>query len=141
MKRSTRRRIASGTALAATLFAGVAHAEDWATAGLDGAHARLTAERSGTTFARGWTVATAGHEVLASPVASDGVVVTVDTEGVVRAVRAEDGALAWRVALGAAVQGTPAVAKGRVFVPTVANRLVALRLADGGTLWTHDMGG
>jgi outer membrane protein assembly factor BamB len=124
-----------------TLLSGAARAEDWATAGLDGAHARLTTERSGAAFGRGWTLATAGTPALASPVASDGYVVTIDIEGTVRAQRAEDGGLVWQVKAGAPVQGTPAVARGRVFVPTVANKLVALRLADGGTLWTHDMGG
>ena len=43
--------------------------------------------------------------------------------------------------LGTAVQGTPAVARGRVFVPTIGNNVVALRLADGAKLWTRDVGG
>jgi outer membrane protein assembly factor BamB len=130
------------TAAFAVLFgAGAARAEDWATAGLDGTHARLTAERSGPSFGKGWTVASGGNGVLASPVVADGYVVTVDMEGAVRAQRAEDGTGAWRVTLGAPVQGTPAVARGRVFVPTAGNKLVALRLTDGQTLWTHDTGG
>jgi MYXO-CTERM domain-containing protein len=133
--------IACTAALAVLCGDRAARAEDWATAGLDGAHARLTAERSGAGFSRGWTVATDGNGAVASPVTADGYVVTVDLEGAVRAQRAEDGAPVWRVALGAPVQGTPAVARGRVFVPTVANKLVALRLADGETLWTHDTGG
>ena len=45
------------------------------------------------------------------------------------------------MSLGTAVQGTPAVARGRVFVPTVGNSVVALRLADGSKLWTRDVGG
>jgi outer membrane protein assembly factor BamB len=141
MRGSVKLGSACTAALAVLCGGGAARAEDWATAGLDGTHARLTAERSGASFARGWTVASAGNGVLASPVVSDGYVVTVDMEGAVRAQRAEDGAAAWRVALGAPVQGTPAVSRGRVFVPTVANKLVALRLTDGQTLWTHDTGG
>ena len=33
------------------------------------------------------------------------------------------------------------MARGRVFVPTVGNSVVALRLADGAQLWTRDVGG
>ena len=79
--------------------------------------------------------------MLASPVVSDGYVVSVDLEGAVRALRADDGQPVWQTSLGTAVQGTPAVARGRVFVPTVGNSVVALRLADGAKLWTRDVGG
>ena len=72
---------------------------------------------------------------------SDGYVVSVDLEGAVRALRADDGQPVWQVSLGTAVQGTPAVARGRVFVPTIGNSVVALRLADGAKLWTRDVGG
>jgi outer membrane protein assembly factor BamB len=127
------------TALSAT----GARADDWPTPGLDAAHARLSAERSGARFTDGrWTAASAGGaRVLASPVVADGYVVSVDLEGAVRALRADDGRPAWQAALGAAVQGTPAVARGRVFVPTIGNTVVALRLADGTRLWTRDVGG
>ena len=60
----------------------------------------------------------------------------VDLNGTVSALRADSGAVAWRVAAGAGVQGTPAVARGRVYVPTVGNKLIALALADGKPLWT-----
>ena len=125
------------------LGAAAARADDWPTSGLDATHARLSFERSGARFTDGrWTASFAGGaRTLASPVVADGYVVSVDLEGSVRAVRAEDGVLVWQVAAGAAVQGTPAVARGRVFVPTVANTVIALRLADGGRLWSHDTGG
>jgi outer membrane protein assembly factor BamB len=120
-----------------------ARADDWATPGLDAAHSRLSAERSGAAFADGrWAATNAGGaRVLASPLVADGLVVAVDLDGTVRALRADDGQLAWRASIGAPVQGTPAIARGRVFVPTLANSVVALRLADGTHVWTHDAGG
>ena len=59
---------------------GAARAEDWATAGLDGAHARLTAERSGASFAPRLDGGERWRGVLASPVVADGYVVTVDSK-------------------------------------------------------------
>ena len=47
----------------------------------------------------------------------------------------------WQAALQSTVQGTPAIARGRVFVPTVGNKVVALRLLDGAQIWTRDVGG
>ena len=84
--------------------AGTARAEDWPTPGLDAGHARFSAERSGARFTRralDWCAG--GGRVLASPVVADGFVVTVDLEGTVRALRADDGAAG--VADGAAVDG------------------------------------
>src|SRR5688500_15604195 len=98
-----------------------ARADDWGTPGFDTHHGRLTPERSGSLFADGrWTASFAGGaKVLASPVVSDGFVVTVDLDGAVRALRGDDGKLVWQAAAGSAVQGTPAVIKGRVYVPTL----------------------
>src|SRR5690349_9635152 len=132
-------------AAAATLCAGTnaARADDWGTPGLDAAHSRLSAERSGAAFgaARWSTAFKTGGKVLASPVAADGFLVTVDLAGVVSGLRADDGTPIWQAITGAAVHGTPAVARGRVFVPTFGNQVVALRLTDGALLWTRDLGG
>jgi len=129
--------------LAFVLFTGAAHADDWATPGLDAAHSRLSAERSGTSFgsSRWSTRFKNGGLVLASPVVADGFVVTVDLDGMVTVLRGDDGGPVWRASLGSPVRGTPAVARGRVFVPTVDSKLVALGLADGSPLWTADLGG
>ncbi len=127
--------------LIAGLDAPAARANDWATPGLDLAHTRLSGERSGTSFdAATWT-ASAASRTLAGAVVEDGFVVIADLDGVVRALRAETGELAWMVALGSAVQGTPALARGKVFVPTVSDVFFALRLADGAMLWQRDIGG
>jgi len=143
-KQMSRARAPLATAAAVTLAlaAGAARAEDWATPGLDAGHSRLSPERSGAKFSDGrWVAPSTGARVLASPVVADGYVVSVDIEGGVRAVSADDGVSVWQASMGAQVQGTPAVARGRVFVPTVGNSVVALRLADGVQLWKHDVGG
>lgn len=118
-------------------------ADDWGTLGLDAAHARHSAERSGPSFSDPrWSVMfPGGARALASPVVADGVVVTVDLDGTVHALRATDGALLWTAPLRSAVQGTPAIVQGRVFVPTFGNKLVALRLRNGAPLWQRDLGG
>src|SRR5882724_2850044 len=131
------------TILLATVATATARADDWGTPGLDGAHGRLSAERSGALFADGRWTATApgGARVLASPLVAEGLVVTVDLEGAVRALRAENGQLAWQTSMGSAVQGTPAIAQGRVFVPTLGDNVVALRLADGTPVWSREVAG
>ena len=128
---------------AALSMAAPVRADDWPTPGLDAAHSRLAAERSGAAFADGrWSLAPAGDAgALGSPVVSDGYAVYATLDGVVRALAADTGALAWQVALGASVQGTPAIASGRVYLPTLGGKVVALALADGATLWSTDLGG
>ena len=128
---------------AAALLATPARADDWPVPGLDAAHTRLSRERSGASFTDGsWSFAPPGSaRALASPVVSDGYVVTAALDGTVRALAADAGGLIWQVALGASVQGTPAIAGGRVFVPTLGGQILALGLADGRQLWATDLGG
>ncbi|HMC94472.1 MAG TPA: PQQ-binding-like beta-propeller repeat protein [Polyangia bacterium] len=144
---ATSRQIRWGGALAfaalGALAAPSARADDWATPGLDAAHDRLSAERSGARFSDGhWAFSPhAAGRALASPVVSDGFVVSADLDGTLSVLSADSGRAVWQVPLGSAVQGTPAIASGRVFVPTIGNRVVALGLADGAPLWTTDLGG
>ncbi len=135
--------VAAAVASIVTLSATTARADDWPTPGLDAAHARLSAERSGAAFADGrwsWAASTSAR-VLASPVVSDGLVVSASLDGTVTALRADTGQLAWQAAAGSSVQGTPAIASGRVFVPTLGNKIVAFGLGDGALLWTTNLGG
>jgi len=120
-----------------------ARADDWATLGLDGSRARLSAERSGAKFTDGkWSFSPAGDAgALASPVVSDGFVVSAALDGSLTALAADTGQLVWQVALQSAVQATPAIANGRVFVPVLGSKIVALGLADGKQLWSTDLGG
>jgi outer membrane protein assembly factor BamB/chitodextrinase len=121
---------------------GVARADDWATAGLDGGHTRLSAEVSGAAFGDGrWSASFAGGRILTSPVVADGIAVTADLGGAVHAVAADSGQPLWQAQAGSDVQGAVAAARGRLFVPAAANKLIALRLSDGAPLWTKDVGG
>src|SRR6185503_5864372 len=101
---------AAAIVAAISLRPGPARADDWATPGLDNAHSRRSPERSGTTFSDGrWLFTPASHApALASPVVSDGIVVSTDLDGGVNALRADSGAPVWRASLGASIQGTPA---------------------------------
>ena len=135
--------LAVGVLASIVLGASAARADDWGTPGLDAAHSRLSAERSGAGFTDGrWSYTPpTGARALSSPVVADGFVVSANLDGTVSALYAESGKLAWQVALGSAIQGTPAIAKGRVFVPTIGGALLALRLVDGIQLWSKDLGG
>lgn len=118
-------------------------ADDWATPGLDGARSRLSAERSGAGFTDGhwsFTPQTTAR-ALASPVVAEGFAVSADLDGTVSVVRADSGKLVWAASAGAPVQGTPAIAHGRLFVPTLGNKVVAFGLADGAPLWSTNVGG
>ena len=128
---------------ALALAPGVARADDWGTLGLDGARSRLSAERSGARFGGGrWTFAPrAGARAVSSPIVADGFAASADVDGTLSVLDAESGALVWQAQAGIVVQGTPAIAHGRVFVPTLGNKLAAFALADGTPLWTADLGG
>src|SRR5262249_5287036 len=128
-----RRSLIAAAVAAVASAAPAARAEDWPTPGLDATHARLSSERSGARFSTGgWAAPLAGRaRVLASPLVADGYVVSVDLQGGLRALHADDGTPAWQGSAGTAVLTTPAVARGRVFVPTVGNKVAAFRLADG----------
>jgi outer membrane protein assembly factor BamB len=118
-------------------------ADDWATPGLDGARSRSSAERSGAAFTDGhWSFAPQTQaRALASPVVAEGFAVSADLDGTVSVVRADSGKLVWTASAGAPVQGTPAIAHGRLFVPTLGNKVVAFGLADGAPLWNTNVGG
>lgn len=57
------------------------------------------------------------------------------TAGDLAAFRANDGNLVWRRQLGAPLVSTPGPALDRLFLPLSDNRLVAVQLIDGETVW------
>lgn len=48
-----------------------------------------------------------------------------------------NGEVKWRARMPAPARGAPAVANGRIFLPTVENHLLAFSTEDGRRLWTH----
>ena len=52
------------------------------------------------------------------------------------ALNAADGTVRWRVSIPRR-RGAPTIAAGKVYVPTVENRLIALKAEDGETIWTY----
>ncbi len=61
--------------------------------------------------------------------------------GDLAAFRASDGVLVWRQPLGAPLAAAPAPALDRLFLPLADNRLVAVLLASGETVWSRTMTG
>lgn len=59
--------------------------------------------------------------------------------GDLAAFRASDGVLVWRQQLGAALSGPPGPALDRLYLPLADQRLVAVRLADGATVWSRTL--
>jgi outer membrane protein assembly factor BamB len=57
------------------------------------------------------------------------------TAGDLAAFRATDGTLVWRRQLGAPLISAPGPALDRLFLPLADNRLIAVRLANGETVW------
>jgi outer membrane protein assembly factor BamB len=53
------------------------------------------------------------------------------------AIDAHGGAIKWRVPLGTPARSGPTIADGRLFVPTLDNRLIAFSAADGKQSWVY----
>ena len=71
----------------------------------------------------------------------DGWLVAAAESGTIRAFRAVDGALLWQRDLSAAASGAPELAGDRLYVPTLDDRLVALRFDTGEPVWERRLGG
>lgn len=130
-------------AMLAVFFPSLATADDWSSHGLNLSHQRLTAERSGAAF-RGarWTLPFSGETgSVSSPAVADDHLVFGDFDGVVRAVGATDGQLRWQVKVGQAIYAAPAIHRGKVFVPSLDNKLYAFRLSNGTVAWQKELGG
>ena len=67
----------------------------------------------------------------------DGTLYVVTGVAEVIALNAADGTERWRVSIPAPGRGAPTIAAGKVYVPTVENRLIALKAENGETIWTY----
>ena len=68
---------------------------------------------------------------------ADGQLYAVNNQGVVWALDAQSGTPVWNRALHVPLRAAPRVSQGRILVPTIDSRLVALNTADGAVLWEH----
>ena len=133
--------------LAMTWGAATARADDWTSQGLDGAHSRRSSEQSGAAFGNQiWSYDSGGTQavfknIVSSPAVADGFIVFGTAEGLVRALRATDGAPVWEFRARDGVQASPAIRNGLVYVPSFDGKLQALHLADGSPAWDKDLGG
>lgn len=113
---------------------------DWRMFHNDERHAGAAATNSYDVYREvWWSRKLVGTQVEASPVVSNGVVVTGDWSGKVRAYDAASGNELWNITL-AKVVATPAIANGRVFVVDTTGSLVALDLKKGTLLGQAKIG-
>jgi polyvinyl alcohol dehydrogenase (cytochrome) len=85
-----------------------------------------------------WSFHSTVGDFTGTPVVSHGTLVAGAFGGTVFALNASNGRLRWKRALGAPINGTAAIAGGRVFVPLAkpgAPAIVALKLRNGRVLW------
>lgn len=68
---------------------------------------------------------------------ADGVLYCVTAGAEAMALDPASGEVKWRKPLPAPARGAPAVAGGRLFVPTIENQVVALKAEDGERLWAY----
>lgn len=134
-------------ATCAALAPGVASA-DWLSYGHDLANTR-NAGTDGPTRAEAmtlgpyWSFSSTQGDFTGTPVVSGSTVVVGSSEGTVDALSATTGKLLWSRKVGAAINGSAAVASGTVYVPVNINEatgagspsVAALSLADGSLLW------
>lgn len=94
--------------------------------------------RDGATGAIRWRAPLPGG--AASPLYWDtGWLLASTTAGDLAAFRASDGHLIWRRELGSPLAGPPGPALDRLFLPLADQRIVAVMLADGATVWERAM--
>ena len=89
-----------------------------------------------------WSFHSTVGDFTGTPVVSRGTLVAGAFGGTVFALNASTGRLRWQRALGKPINGTAAIADGRVFVPlakTGSPSIAALRLRDGRLLWERQI--
>jgi outer membrane protein assembly factor BamB len=144
---SERLSFAAATAALVLLAGPAARAEDWSSHGLGGTRARISGERSGAIFAKGWahdlqSSEPAAHRALfSSPAVGDGYLVFATQRNLIRGLRELDGAKLWEVEAGGAVYSSPAILRGLAYVVGVDRMLYAIRLGDGTVAWKRELEG
>ena len=91
------------------------------------------------TGAAKWTIASGALAV--APVWRAGWLFTAAKDGTLSAWRATDGVRIWQLAVGAPTSASLAIDGDRLIVPLADNRLIAVTIPGGMTLWSVDLGG
>ncbi|MFH1230426.1 MAG: PQQ-binding-like beta-propeller repeat protein [Planctomycetota bacterium] len=117
----------------------ISYAEDWTTLGRDTNRSRSTDEKLSAELTEVWKYS-GQSEIVASPAVSDGFVIICARDGYVRALRELDGSTLWTFLTGGEIVGSPAIYKGRVYVPS-NGKVYCLRLSDGTPIWNYTSGG
>ncbi|MCB1061968.1 MAG: PQQ-binding-like beta-propeller repeat protein [Verrucomicrobiae bacterium] len=81
-----------------------------------------------------------GDELATAPVAVGGLVFVANRAGVVQAIKAETGDLAWKAYTTGPIYYPPVVANDRVFVGSADGRVYAYEAVSGRQLWTFRVG-
>ncbi|MBI5244336.1 MAG: PQQ-binding-like beta-propeller repeat protein [Elusimicrobia bacterium] len=119
-----------------------ARASSWPAFMRDSSRSGRIEEQAAPPLALRWTYDLPG-QALSSPVAALGRVyigIRSAQAGAVIAVNAYTGEHIWTFQAGGWVDATPAVAEGRVFIPSRDGKLYCLDAATGVLLWAHDAG-
>jgi outer membrane protein assembly factor BamB len=90
----------------------------------------------------GWTLSTETEDNRSTDVgggvATDsGFVYAATGRGDLVAIEAATGKIRWRKSLGTSARSAPTIADGKLFVPTIDNRLLAFAANDGRQLWSY----
>ena len=119
----------------------IAPGADWAQFHGDAAHSGVTSDTLDPDLRFAWSHRTEGVMLTGSPAIVDGVVYagTRDENGegdsVLRAVDLRTGRLRWEFPVASSVHGTPAVADGTVYVPSLRGTLYAVDAGTGELRW------
>jgi len=103
---------------------------------------RHDAHRSGATTVAApaavrmaWTFTPAQFNAASAPVAAGGFVYVGGSDGIVRAISARDGSLAWKVRTGGAINFPPTIAAGKAYVGSCDGWVYACAAATGKRIW------
>lgn len=130
---------------AALLLAPAAASADWPIYGKDLANSRNggaegPSRAAAASLSKAWSFESTDGDFTGTPVVASGTVVAGSGGGSVFALDAATGRLKWSRDLNQPINGTAAIANGRVYVPlaTVGSpQLAALSFANGSVLWTR----
>jgi len=110
-------------------------ADDWAAYRKDNARSTLSEQSVAETIELQWEYKPDNAHVCTAPVAVGESVLVGGSDGVVRALNADNGRLTWSAYTGGAIRVPPAIADGRALVGSADGYVYAFEAASGKLLW------